>query len=417
MRHRFLICVSFIPFVLALAGSGNVGSAPTAVPAAARATSAEPSGSGVVPNLSDLVGVRGSAAEAQMQARGYTAVGGEADGAAKVTYWRLARDGSCISVRTADGRYEAIAPATREDCERAEKATQGVAKPDAGGFRTVCGVMVEGKPVRYVCSVVGGDQHSTPTTLRFPDLEMVLKWQAGKSVSVEMQGSVPIAGTWSDSEGETDIVTPEKTWFYVSNRQAAALEVQSLENRASPAQAAAAAGPSFSCDGVEAGSIEDTICKDPELSALDLKLSDVYAAAVKKATNEHPPVLKAEQRGWVKGRDECWKSDDKRACLMEAYTRRIAELQAKYRLVTFTGPVFFACDGNPANEVVVTFFETEPPTLIAERGDSVSLMYRQRSGSGAKYQGGNETFWEHQGEAMVTWGYGAKEMRCQRRGR
>ena len=29
------------------------------------------------------------------------------------------------------------------------------------------------------------------------------------------------------------------------------------------------------------------------------------------------------------------------------------------------------------------------------------------NGSGAKYQGRNETYWEHQSEASITWGYGA----------
>jgi len=78
------------------------------------------------------------------------------------------------------------------------------------------------------------------------------------------------------------------------------------------------------------------------------------------------------------------------------------------------GPVFYACDGNPPNEVVVTFFQTDPRTLIAERGDSVSLMHVQPSGSGARYQGRNETFWEHQGEALVTWGHGTPEMHCRK---
>jgi hypothetical protein len=127
---------------------------------------------------------------------------------------------------------------------------------------------------------------------------------------------------------------------------------------------------------------------------------------------EHPPVLEAEQRGWVKGRDECWKGDDEHRCVEDEYTRRIAELQARYRLVPAIGPVAFACDGDPANEVVVTFFRTDPPTLIAEHGDSVSLMYLQPSGSGSRYQGRNETFWEHGGEATVTRGYGASEIRC-----
>jgi uncharacterized protein len=179
-------------------------------------------------------------------------------------------------------------------------------------------------------------------------------------------------------------------------------------------EAAKSSGPSFACNKVEAGSIEAMICADAQLSALDRKLSGVYAAAAKKAANEHPPVLKAEQRGWIKGRNECWKSDDKRKCVQQAYVQRIAELQARYRLVPGIGPARFACDGNPANEVVATFFKTEPPTLIAERGDSVSLMFLQPSGSGARYQGRNETFWEHQGEATITWGYGAPEMRCKK---
>ena len=171
-------------------------------------------------------------------------------------------------------------------------------------------------------------------------------------------------------------------------------------------------GPSYACEGVRPGSIEAMICDDKELSALDLKLSGVYKAASTKATNEHPPLLKAEQRGWIKGRNECWKSDDKRGCVRGEYLRRIAELQARYRLVPGNGPFSFICEGNPANEVVATFFQTDPPTLIAEHGDSVSLMYLQPSGSGTKYQGRNETFWEHQGEALITWGYGAPQMRC-----
>jgi uncharacterized protein len=178
---------------------------------------------------------------------------------------------------------------------------------------------------------------------------------------------------------------------------------------------AMAQGPSYACDKVEAGSIEALICEDKDLSALDRELSAVYAAASSKATNEHPPVLKVEQRGWVKERNDCWKSDDKPRCVRDEYKRRIAELQARYRLVSGSGPVTFVCDGEPTNEVIATFFRTDPPTLVAERGDSVSLMYLQPSGSGARYRGRNETFWEHQGEARITWGHGAPTMRCKKR--
>ncbi|MFI2812535.1 MliC family protein [Microbulbifer sp. JSM ZJ756] len=176
--------------------------------------------------------------------------------------------------------------------------------------------------------------------------------------------------------------------------------------------ASAENGPSFDCEGVREGSTEAMVCADEVLASLDRKLAEVYAAALAKASNEHPPVLKAGQRGWIKGRNECWKADDQRQCVEDSYRRRIAELQARYRLAPGRGPVTFACDGNPADEVVITYFATEPPTLIAERGDSVSLMYRQPSASGTNYRGRNESFREHGGEATIIWGFDAKPMQC-----
>ena len=172
--------------------------------------------------------------------------------------------------------------------------------------------------------------------------------------------------------------------------------------------------PSFSCDKVDADSIEEMICHDVELAKLDRDLADVYEAASEKAVKERPPVLRAEQHGWIKDRDDCWKSDDVRSCVHDEYKRRIAELEAHYRLLPGSGPLFFVCDGQSANEVVVTFFATDPQTLIAERGDSVALMYKEEAASGAKYQGRNEIFWEHQGKALITWGYATPEMRCDR---
>ncbi len=180
------------------------------------------------------------------------------------------------------------------------------------------------------------------------------------------------------------------------------------------AVAAMAPWPSYDCEKVRPDSIEAVICKDRGLSALDRQLSDVYAIASKKAANKHLPQLKAQQRGWIKGRNECWKSDDKGGCVRDGYIHRIAELQARYRLVPSNGPLRYVCGGNSGNEVIATFFQTVPPTLIAEYADSVSLMYLHSSGSGARYQGRNEIFWEHQGEALITWGYGASEMRCKK---
>ncbi|MBT1443965.1 MliC family protein [Shewanella sp. JM162201] len=174
----------------------------------------------------------------------------------------------------------------------------------------------------------------------------------------------------------------------------------------------AADAPSFDCSklGSNPHQSEKLVCEDAGLAALDRKLAEVFSAAAAKAANEHPPSLKAEQRGWIKGRDECWKADDARACVEQSYQQRIAELQARYRLLEPRGPFVWNCGKD--GELVVSFFDTEPPSLIAERGDSVSLMFIERSGSGAKYQGRNESFWEHQGEATVSWGYGSEPFRC-----
>lgn len=177
---------------------------------------------------------------------------------------------------------------------------------------------------------------------------------------------------------------------------------------------ALAQGPSYSCTGAAASSIEEMICNDSGLAELDRKLADVYSEALRKTPKGQSATLKAEQRGWIKGRNDCWKKADKRACVEEEYKRRIAELQARYNLASSTSPTVFTCDGQQGNELVATFFQTDPPTLIAEYGGNISLMHLQPAASGAKYQGRNEVFWEHHGEALVTWGYGAPDMRCKK---
>lgn len=177
-------------------------------------------------------------------------------------------------------------------------------------------------------------------------------------------------------------------------------------------QSARAQGPSFDCAKVPPGGIARMVCDDEALSALDRKLADVYGAAAKKAANEHPPTLRVEQNGWIRGRDDCWKADDKRACVAGEYTRRIAALQARYRLVPGRGPVAWLCEGDRRNEIVTTFFATEPPTLIAERGDSVSLMYREGAGPDSRFVGRNESLKERGDGISVVWGYGATELHC-----
>jgi uncharacterized protein len=178
-----------------------------------------------------------------------------------------------------------------------------------------------------------------------------------------------------------------------------------------------AQGPAFDCAKAD-GEVEELICQDEGLAARDRKLDEVYTAALAKAANERPPVLKAEQRGWIKGRNECWKAQGEdnpafltaswpatsvRDCVEGRYQLRISELQALYQLVPEKGPVFYACENNPANEVVATFFETDPPTVRLERGDRTVTAWLVPTGSGSKYEGQNLELWTKGAEATVTW--------------
>ncbi|MEW5774903.1 MAG: MliC family protein [Thermodesulfobacteriota bacterium] len=175
---------------------------------------------------------------------------------------------------------------------------------------------------------------------------------------------------------------------------------------------AAANGPSFDCGKAEPGSVEALICSDDGLAELDVRMAEVYAAAARKAVGERPSPLKAEQRGWIKDRNDCQKSDDRRQCAADSYRLRIAELQARYGLVPAVGTARFTCGDDPYSDVAATFYPTDPPTLRAVRGRRAAVMYLQRGGSGARYQGRDVELRERQGEALITWGPGAPQERC-----
>ena len=55
------------------------------------------------------------------------------------------------------------------------------------------------------------------------------------------------------------------------------------------------------------------------LRALDRSLAELYATVMKHTPASEQGTLKAEQRGWVKGRNDCWKSDDQRGCIKAEY--------------------------------------------------------------------------------------------------
>ncbi len=185
----------------------------------------------------------------------------------------------------------------------------------------------------------------------------------------------------------------------------------------SPAAVLAAAGllaasgqlmgvePSFDCAKAD-GAVERLICEDPGLAALDRKHADLYAQALERHRTKDYEDPRPFQRVWVKVRNDCWKAEDARACAETAYRHRIAELQVAYGAFTVPAAVNYDCGGF---ELAAVFYaETDPPTVVLtpigeHEGSDQVLAFLAPSASGSKYEGTNVLFWEHHGEAMLTW--------------
>ena len=83
--------------------------------------------------------------------------------------------------------------------------------------------------------------------------------------------------------------------------------------------------PSFDCSKVEKNSTEAIICSSEELMKLDNELAGLYKIVLKHSSN--PKLLKAEQRGWIKGRNDCWKAENEKKCIADEYKFRINQLK------------------------------------------------------------------------------------------
>src|SRR5205814_10590511 len=77
---------------------------------------------------------------------------------------------------------------------------------------------------------------------------------------------------------------------------------------------------SFDCQHASTH-IERMICANPNLSALDDRMSRLYAEAEQSKAGEQ---RRAEQRAWWARRNQCGDA----ACIAELYRRRIAQLQS-----------------------------------------------------------------------------------------
>src|SRR5262249_53124639 len=91
---------------------------------------------------------------------------------------------------------------------------------------------------------------------------------------------------------------------------------------------------------------------------------------------------------------------------------RIARLRAEYGLLAPAGQAPWRCaDGS---ELASTFSPTDPPYARFERGGQSVVAPIAPSGSGSRYASPADRFeyWEHQGEATLTWD--GRETKCRK---
>jgi heat shock protein HslJ len=69
------------------------------------------------------------------------------------------------------------------------------------------------------------------------------------------------------------------------------------------------------------------------------------------------------------------------------------------------GPIIWNCgQGTAAADVLrVTFYETQPPMVLLERGGAARPAFQVKAASGSRYEGDGVQFWEARGEATLNW--------------
>lgn len=161
-----------------------------------------------------------------------------------------------------------------------------------------------------------------------------------------------------------------------------------------------AISPTFSCNEAE-GTVETLICQDPELIRLDLYLDELFQAGLTNFPEQDIPTYRAMQRGWISGRNDCWKEQAIRQCVIDSYSQRISELEVRtgYLLVPEATP--YQCEDSV--RVDAYFYSGGiQPIAVLNLDDQQVFAWLSPAASGSRYTGRNIEFWIRGEEAMLT---------------
>ena len=286
-------------------------------------------------------------------------------------------------------------------------------EPGSGRYAEDCtakdsGFLVSIEPDGMAKVVAGGAVHDDLLTsysffgVRTPaDFHIAVLFEAGRA---------PVEG--KDGEpGWLEIWKGEAAYYLLVNGEAAPRYHFCEELAGSELR-----GPSFECADAQ-GAVEELICRDEALARQDRALAAAYRKALGRVSKDREQAdhLRAEQRGWIKGRNDCWKGEDLRHCVAESYSDRHATLLARYGLAEAALTEVWTC-GDEGYRLYVTAFMTEPPTVTLVRGDDTTTAIQRRAASGVRFEAPfGVLFWSKGEEAFLEWPQGEKE-RCRYRG-
>ena len=163
------------------------------------------------------------------------------------------------------------------------------------------------------------------------------------------------------------------------------------------------AQPAFDC-AEATGEVEILICNNDELQKLDQSLARTYAQAMQALPEQDRAIEKATQRGWIKGRNDCWKSDDVDTCVTYSYQTRIVELQIRSGALEAPAFIQLSCAEVPNQRLTATFYnKTDPRSVVLTLDNDQVIAFATRSASGARYQASNVDFWTKGKEASLNW--------------
>jgi len=180
---------------------------------------------------------------------------------------------------------------------------------------------------------------------------------------------------------------------------------------------AAAAEPSFDCTKAE-HEIEELVCADERLAALDREVARLYGLA-RNGPNmdaDRAKRLAAYQRGWIKGRNDCWKAGAEDAakisCAAGVSMIRILELRQGYAAARRDdaaglsgGPLALDCEGWAVG-VGFAWAVTDPGMAVVQWTDATVALEQAMAASGVRYLGsyweGEVELWTKGDEAMLT---------------